>query len=78
MESAPGTPGSSRKIERMLSDILVRLEHIEEKMDEAVYPPESAIRPAYVKKIHERSAGRAKGRGSTYASMDDFLRNIRK
>jgi hypothetical protein len=42
MESVPGTPGI-QKIERILSHILVKLERIEEKIDEAVYPPESAI-----------------------------------
>ena len=45
MESVPGAPGNP-KIERILSDILVKLECIEEKIEEAVYPPESAIRPA--------------------------------
>jgi hypothetical protein len=45
MESVPGAPGNP-KIEQILSDILVKLERIEEKIDEAVYPPESAIRSA--------------------------------
>jgi hypothetical protein len=74
MESVPGNP----KIERILSDILVKLERIEEKIDEAVYPPESAIRPAYVKKIKEIDAGLAKEKSKTYASMDEFIRNIKQ
>jgi hypothetical protein len=56
MESVPGTPGN-QKIERILSDILTRLERIDEKLDEVVSPPESAIKPAYVKKIKESDAG---------------------
>jgi type VI protein secretion system component VasF len=50
MESVPATPGN-QKIEKILSDILNKLKRIEEKIDEAVYPPKSAIKPAYVKKI---------------------------
>ena len=77
MESVPGTPGN-QKIERILSDILARLERIDEKLDEAVYPPESAIKPAYVKKIKETDAGLKRGKGKTYPSMDAFIRNIRQ
>ena len=77
MESVPGTPGN-QKAEKILSEILARLERIEEKIDEAVYPPESAIRPAYVKKIKEAGSGLAKGKGKTYPSMEDFIRNIKK
>jgi hypothetical protein len=77
MESAPATPGN-QKIERILSDILARLERIDEKLDEAVYPPESAIKPAYVKKIKETDAGLKRGKGKTYPSMDAFIRNIKQ
>jgi hypothetical protein len=77
MESVPGAPGNP-KIERILSDILVKLDRIEEKIDEAVYPPESAIRPAYVKKIKEADSGLSKDKGKTYSSMDHFIRNIRQ
>ncbi|MFA4849547.1 MAG: hypothetical protein WC626_07455 [Methanoregula sp.] len=77
MESVPGTPGN-QKIERILSDILVKLERIEEKIDEAVYPPESAIKPAYIKKIKEIDAGLTQKKANTYASMDEFIRNIKQ
>ena len=77
METVPRTPGN-QKAEKILSEILARLERIEEKIDEAVYPPESAIRPAYVKKIKEAGAGLAKGKGKTYSSMEDFIRNIKQ
>ena len=77
MESVPGNP-RNQKIERILSDILIKLERIEEKIDEAVYPPESAIKPAYMKKIKEIDAGHAKETAKTYASMDEFLRNIKQ
>ena len=76
MESTPGAPGS-RNIEKILSDILVKLERIEEKIDEAVYPPESAIKTAYIKKIKTVEAKIAKGDGKTYSSMDDFVRNVK-
>jgi hypothetical protein len=45
MESVPGAPDNP-KIERILLDILVTRERSEEKIDESVYPPEYAIRPA--------------------------------
>ena len=77
MESVPTTPGN-QKIERILSDILIRLERIEEKIDEALYPPESAIRPGYVKKIKAIDAGLAQEKGKTYASMDEFIRNSKQ
>jgi len=77
MESVPTTPGNQR-IERILSDILNKLERIEEKIDEAVYPPESAIKPAYVKKIKAIDAGLAHEKAKTYASMDEFIRNIKQ
>jgi hypothetical protein len=77
MESVPGSPGN-QKIERILSDILVKLERIEEKIDEAVYPPESAIKPAYIKKVKDAEAGLAKGKGKVYPSMEDFIRNIKR
>ena len=77
MESVPGTPGN-QKIEKLLSDILARLEHIEEKIDEADYPPESAIRPAYVRKIKAIDSELAKKTGKTYPSMEEFIRNIKQ
>jgi len=77
MESVPGAPGNP-KIERILSDILNKLERIEEKIDEAVYPPESAVRPAYVKKIKKAESELSKEKGKTYSSMDHFIRNIRQ
>jgi len=77
MESVPAISGNL-KAEKLLSEILARLERIEEKIDEAVYPPESSIRPAYVKKIREAGSGLAKGKGKTYPSMEDFIRNIKQ
>jgi hypothetical protein len=77
MESVPGAHGNP-EIERILSDILAKLERIEEKIDEAVYPPESAIRPAYVKKIKEAESGLSKGKGKTYSSVDNFIRKMKE
>jgi len=77
MESVPGTFGN-QKAGKILSEILARPGRIEEKTGEAVYPPESAIRPAYIKKIKEAGAGLAKGNGKTYSSMEVFIRNIRQ
>lgn len=61
--TSPGTPvggvnessiparGVDRKVEAILSDIVTRLERIEEKIDENVYPPESAMKSDFVKDV---------------------------
>jgi len=69
-------PTSDRKIEAMLANIISRLERIEEKIDENVYPPESAIKPEFVKRVKKAQAEITKGKGKTYESMDAFIRAI--
>jgi hypothetical protein len=63
----------NRKIETLLSDIVTRLDRIEEKIDETVYPPESAIRPEFVRQVKKAEADIKKGKGKTYNSVDDFF-----
>jgi len=76
-ESAPPVPATeNREVKVMLADIISRLDRIEEKIDENVYPPESAIKPAFVKRIKKAQADIAKGKGKTYESMDAFIRAI--
>jgi hypothetical protein len=75
-ESSLPVRATDRKVEQMLSDIVVRLERIEEKIDENVYPPESAIKPAYVKRVKKAEAEIATGKGKTYKSMNDFINAI--
>jgi hypothetical protein len=74
-ESTVGEAGS-RKIETLLSDIVTRLDRIEEKIDENIYPPESAIRPELIRKIQKAHADIKKGKGKTYNSIDDFFKEI--
>jgi hypothetical protein len=74
-ESAGG-PLKNEKIESLLSDIVTRLDRIEEKIDENVYPPESAFRPEFITKIKKAEADIKKGKGKTYNSIDDFFREI--
>lgn len=74
-ESSPDAAGT-RKIETLLSDIVTRLDRIEEKIDETVYPPESAIRPEFVKKVKKAQANIKKGKGKIYDSVDDFFKEI--
>ena len=72
-ETSTGGAGG-RGVETMLSDIVARLDRIEEKIDENVYPPESAIRPGFVKKIKKAHADIKKGKGKTYNSIEDFFK----
>jgi hypothetical protein len=74
-ESAGGL-ARNEKIETLLTDIVSRLDRIEEKIDENVYPPESAIKPEFIKRVKKAQADIKKGKGKTYDSMDDFIRAI--
>ncbi len=75
-ESSLPVRGMDRSVEQMLSDIVTRLERIEEKIDESVYPPESAIKPSFVRRVKKAQADIAAGKGKTHDSMDDFIRAI--
>lgn len=66
----------NRQIELMLSSIITRLERIEEKIDENIYPPESAIRPEFVRQVKKAQADIRKGKGKTYDSVEDFFKEI--
>jgi len=49
-----------------------------EYRDDIDCPPESVIKPAYVKKIKNVAVNLVKEKGKTYASMDEFIRNIKQ
>ena len=66
----------NRKIETLLTDIVTRLDRIEEKIDENVYPPESAIRPEFIRQVKKAEADIRKGKGKTYESMGAFVKAI--
>ncbi len=79
------TPGSVREsagrpaddsVESRLRDIVARLERLEEQMHENVYPHESKIQPACIRRIKKAHADICKGRCKTYESMDAFCRAI--
>jgi len=75
-ESSLPARSTDKKVEQMLSDIVTRLERIEEKIDESVYPPESAIKPEFIKRVKKARADIKKGKGKTYDSIDDFFQEI--
>jgi len=75
-ESSLPVRGTDRSVEQMLSDIVTRLERIEEKIDESVYPPESAIKPEFIRQVKKAEADIKKGKGKTYESMDAFIKAI--
>lgn len=83
--SRDDTPGSVREsaggpaddpVESRLREIVARLERLEEEMHETIYPPESAIRPEFIRKIKKAQADIRKGKGKTYDSVEDFFREI--
>jgi hypothetical protein len=76
-ESAPPVPATdNNEIRIMLADIISRLNRIEEKIDENVYPPESAIRPEFIRQVKKAEADIRKGKGTTYESMGAFIRAL--
>jgi hypothetical protein len=74
-ESAIGL-AKNEKIESLLTDIVCRLDRIEEKIDENVYPPESTIKPELIRQLKKAHADIKKGKGKTYNSIDDFFKEI--
>ncbi|WAC05116.1 MAG: hypothetical protein OS112_00375 [Methanoregula sp.] len=44
------------------------------KFNENVYPPESAIKPEFIKRVKKAQANIAAGKGKMFNSMDDFIR----
>lgn len=75
-ESSLPARDSDRKMEAILSDIVIRLERIEEKIDENVYPPESAIKPDFVREIRKARSDMKKGKGKSCNCVDDFFQEI--
>jgi hypothetical protein len=71
-----GGPARNEKIESLLTDIVSRLDRIEEKIDENVYPPESAIKPELIRQLKKAHTDIKKGKGKTYNSIDDFFKEI--
>jgi hypothetical protein len=66
----------TEKIEIMLSDVIDRLSRIEDKINENMYPPESAIKPELIKNIRKAHTDIKKGKRKTYNSIDDFFEEI--
>jgi hypothetical protein len=64
-ESSNPARGAGRNVEAILSDIVTRLERIEEKIDETIYPPESAIKPEFAIHVKKARAEIKKGNGKS-------------
>ena len=75
-ESSLGASDRDRNVKQMLADIVSRLERIEEKIDESVYPPESAIKPVFVRQVKKARTEIKKGNGKQYDTIDDFFKEI--
>jgi len=76
-ESAPHIPpAEDRQTELMLAEIITRLNRIEEKIDENIYPPESAIKPEFIRRVKKAQTDIRKGKGKMYNSIEDFFKEI--
>lgn len=75
-ESEPAGGSVNATIESRLREILARLDRLEEEMHEKVYPPESAMKPEFVRQVKNAEADIRKGKGKTYDSIEDFFKEI--
>jgi hypothetical protein len=75
-ESSIPARSAEQKVEAILADIITRLERIEEKIDENVYPSESTLKPEFVRQVKKARAEIKKGKGTSYNSADDFFKDI--
>jgi hypothetical protein len=69
---------NDQTIQAMLVKIMGKLERIEEKLDESIYPPETSIKPDYRRRVKSIETSVAEGTCVRYGSMDDFLKSIRE
>jgi hypothetical protein len=69
---------NDQNIQAMLLKIMGKLERIEEKLDESIYPPETSIKPVYQRRVKSIEASVAEGTCIRYDSMDAFLKSIRE
>lgn len=72
----PSMAPDNHEIRALLADIITRLNRIEEKIDENVYPPESAIKPEFIRQVKKAEGDIRKGKGKTYESMNAFIRAV--
>ncbi|NMB79578.1 MAG: hypothetical protein GYA23_10860 [Methanomicrobiales archaeon] len=75
-ESARLFPVKEPQIESMLAEIITRLDRIEEKIDENVYPPESALTPDCIRQVKKAAADVRKGKRKIFHSVDDLFWEI--
>jgi hypothetical protein len=45
---------------------------------DSIYPPESALKPPYVKKIKDAEERLSRKKGKIFPSMDEFIRDIKR
>jgi len=73
----PGAISQGETRKEALANIKEAIELVlEVQRDETVYPPESAIRPEYIRKIKKGKDKISKGEATTYRSMDDFIKSL--
>jgi hypothetical protein len=75
-ESSLPVSDRDRNGKQMLADIKTRLERLEEKIDESVYPLESATKPEFIRQVKKARTEIKKGKGKLYDSVDDFFKEI--
>ncbi len=62
--------------ENLLKEILKKLDTIEVKIDEGIYPPEESINQKFIDVVEDRRDRVAAGEYRRYKKMDDFLAEI--
>lgn len=67
---------SGSKIEDLLQEIIVRLDKIERRIDDAFYPDESFLRQDFISYVQKQNKLLDDGEGCVYSDMDEFLESL--
>jgi len=63
-------------MENLLKEILKKLDTIEIKIDEGIYPPEESINQKFIDEVEDRKDRVTAGEYRRYKKMGDFLAEI--
>lgn len=57
----------------MFRTIISRLDHIEQRLDEAIYPPEEHMSAGFIRHVEKQDQEIKSGKGISYADADELF-----
>lgn len=67
---------SNSHVEDLLHEIIMRLDRIEHRIDNAMYPDESFLHKDFIFHVNEQKKLLDSGEACVYSSMDEFLESL--